>query len=166
MQLINSGFNEDIEQLIDEAELSERQQQRLEREFARDYHLITRDDRLEEIARDIVAHFMGRGQKGKAMIVSIDKATAVRMYDKVQKHWKRYLEDLRVRLRASASDTPERQALQEHIAYMETTDMAVVVSQSQNEIEDFRQRGLDILPHRRRMMKERLEDKFKKDDDP
>ena len=71
--------------------MSERQQQRLEREFARDYHLISRDDRLEEIARDIVAHFMGRGQKGKAMVVSIDKATAVRMYDKLQKHWKGYL---------------------------------------------------------------------------
>lgn len=166
LQLINSGFNEDIEQLIDEAELSERQQQRLEREFARDYHLITRDDRLEEIARDIVAHFMGRGLKGKAMVVSIDKASAVRMYDKVQKHWKRYLEDLRDRLRSSSSDTPEWLALQKNIAYMEATDMAVVVSQSQNEIDDFRQRGLDILTHRRRMMREDLETKFKKDDDP
>src|SRR5579863_5436180 len=166
LQLINSGFNEDIEQLIDEAELSERQQQRLEREFARDYHLITRDDRLEEIARDIVAHFMGRGQKGKAMVVSIDKATAVRMYDKVQKHWKRYLEDLRNRLRGYTNGTPEWQALQKRIAYMETTAMAVVVSQSQNEIDDFRQRGLDILPHRRRMIRDDLETKFKKDDDP
>src|SRR5579863_3037634 len=166
LQLINPDFNEDIEQLIDEAELSEGQQQRLEREFARDYHLITRDDRLEEIARDIVAHFIGRGQMGKAMVVSIDKATAVRMYDKVQKHWKRSLEDSRVQLRGYTNGTPEWQALQKRIAYMETTAMAVVVSQSQNEIDDFRKRGLDILAHRKRMIREDLETHFKKDDDP
>src|SRR6266568_4882293 len=166
LQLINPDFNEDIEQLIDEAELSEAQQQRLEREFARDYHLITRDDRLEEIARDIVAHFMGRGQMGKAMVVSIDKASAVRMYDKVQKHWQRYLEDSRQQLRTFASDTPEWQALQKRIAYMETTDMAVVVSQSQNEIDDFRKKGLDILTHRRRTIQQDLETNFKNEHDP
>jgi len=165
LQLINPDFNEDIEQLIDEAELSEAQQQRLEREFARDYHLITRDDRLEEIARDIVAHFMGRGQMGKAMVVSIDKASAVRMYDKVQKHWQRYLEDSRQQLRTYASDTPEWQALQKRIAYMETTDMAVVVSQSQNEIDDFRKKGLDILTHRRRTIQQDLETNFKNEHD-
>jgi len=166
LQLINPDFNQDIEQLIDEAELSEGQQQRLEREFARDYHLITRDDRLEEITRDIVAHFMGRGQMGKAMVVSIDKATAVRMYDKVRKHWKRYLDDLREQLRGYASDTPAWHLLQERIAYMQATDIAVVVSQSQNEIDDFRKKGLDILTHRRRMMQEDLETRFKKDSDP
>ncbi|MCE2414602.1 hypothetical protein J4G07_11395 [Candidatus Poribacteria bacterium] len=60
----------------------------LEYEFAREYHLITREDRLETIAKDIVAHFMGRGYQGKGMVISIDKATAVKMFDKVQNHWK------------------------------------------------------------------------------
>ena len=46
------------------------------------------------------------------------------------------------------------------------TDMAVVVSQSQNEIEEFQKRGLDIAIHRKRMVKEDLETKFKKNDDP
>ena len=31
---------------------------------------------------------------GKAMVVCIDKATAVRMYDKVRKHWKVFLDAL------------------------------------------------------------------------
>ena len=44
--------------------------------------------------------------------------------------------------------------------------MAVVVSQSQNEIDDMRQKGLDIRPHRRRMVKEDLDQKFKDEDDP
>src|SRR5262249_8118858 len=138
LQLTNVSLNEDIEQLIEGAELNEGQQKRLEREFAREYQLISRDDRLEKIAQDIVAHFMGRGQTGKSMVISIDKATAVRMYNKVQKYWKLYLADLK---RQHDSGHPD---LQEKIDYMESTDMAVVVSPSQNEIDDFRKKGLDI----------------------
>jgi type I restriction enzyme R subunit len=141
LQLTNADFNEDMERLIEDAELNEAQEKRLEREFAREYHLITRDDRLEKIAGDIVAHFMERGQMGKAMVISIDKATAVRTYDKVQKYWKLYLDGLTKRLLGYTMDEPERQALQEKIAYMEATDMAVVVSQSQNEVDDFRKKG-------------------------
>ena len=59
----------------------------LARRFAKQYHLITRDDRLDKVAADLVRHFSARGYRGKAMFVSIDKATAVRMYDKVQRHW-------------------------------------------------------------------------------
>lgn len=44
--------------------------------------------------------------------------------------------------------------------------MAVVVSSSQNEVEAFRQKGLDILPHRKRMVTEDLDTKFKDPDDP
>ena len=49
--------------------------------------MITRDDRLETVAKDIVQHFLGRGFQGKAMVVSIDKATALRMHDKVKQAW-------------------------------------------------------------------------------
>ena len=49
---------------------------------------------------------------------------------------------------------------------MRSVDMAVVVSQGQNEIDDLKQKGLDILPHRERMLKEDLETKFKDPDDP
>ena len=166
LQLTNANLNEDMEQLIEDAELNEGQQKRLEREFAREYQLITRDERLEKVAEDIVAHFMERGEMGKAMVISIDKATAVRMYDKVQTYWKRYLEKLSSQLAGYTKDEPERQLLQEKIAFMESTDMAVVVSQSQNEIDDFRKKGLDILTHRRRMLKEDLETRFKQAVDP
>jgi len=165
LQLTNVDFNEDMEQLIEDAELNESQEKRLEREFAREYHLITRDDRLERIAGDIVAHFMERGQMGKAMVISIDKATAVRMYDRVQKYWKLYLDGLKKRLQGYTEAEPGRLALQDRIAYMQATDMAVVVSQSQNEVDDFRKKGIDIAPHRRRMVREDLEQKFKDEND-
>ena len=159
LQLTNQDLNTEMEQLLEEAELNEEQEKKLEREFAREYHLITRDDRLEKIGEDIVAHFMGRGYTGKAMVISIDKAAAVRMYDKVQKYWRQYLQGLREQLREA--DIVEAEKLRAKIAFMEETDMAVVVSQSQNEIEDFKNKGLDIATHRRRMVKEDLDEKFK-----
>jgi type I restriction enzyme R subunit len=162
--LTNQNLNEDIEKLLEEAELDEEQERKLEREFSREYQLVTRDDRLEKIAKDIVEHFMGRGQEGKAMVVCIDKATAVRMYDKVQKYWKQYLADLEDKL--AVSSVQESDALRDKVRYMKETDMAVVVSQSQNEIEEMRKKGLDIKPHRKRMVKEDLDEKFKNPGNP
>ncbi len=164
LQLINPDLNADISRALEDAELDEAQESALEREFAREYQLITRDDRLEKIAEDLVLHFMGRGQRGKAMVVSIDKATAVRMYDKVRKYWQIQLAYLRAE--PETGDSAEREDLKARIAYMEETDMAVVVSQSQNEIEDIKKKGADITPHRQRMNKEDLETKFKDADDP
>ncbi len=164
LQLSNEALNEDLNRVIDEAMLDEAQEQKLQREFNREYQLITREERLEKVAEDVVRHFMGRGQRGKAMVVSIDKATAVRMYDKVQQYWLKYLEDLREQLEGSSGE--ERESLREKISYMEQTDMAVVVSQSQNEVEDMAKKGLDIAPHRERMVREDLETKFKDPKDP
>ena len=165
VQLDNEDLNEEVRGIIEDAALDEAQENRVEREFARQYHLITRDERLETIAADIVSHFMERGYRGKAMVISIDKATAVKMYDKVQKHWGHYLEGLRTALRDTATDS-EQNSLQRGIRYMEETDMAVVVSQSQNEIADLREKGVDILSHRERMNSKDLDTKFKDPEDP
>lgn len=84
LQLTNENLNEDMEDLLDAAALDPEQERLLERQFAREYQLITREDRLETVADDLVKHFTGRGYRGKAMMVCVDKATAVRMYEKVQ----------------------------------------------------------------------------------
>lgn len=165
LQLTNKDLNDDIQNVIEEAMLDEEQEKKLEREFSREYHLITRDDRLEKIAEDIVAHFMGRGYSGKAMVISIDKATTVKMYDKVKKFWGKYLDELRIKFN-TAIDDKQKEELQEKINFMQETDMAVVVSQSQNEIQDFRDKGLDIATHRRRMITEEMDVKFKDPKDP
>lgn len=165
LQLTNEDFDEDMQRLLDEAELSEEQEKLLERQFAKQYHLITREDRLERVAQDIVEHFMNRGYQGKAMVVSIDKVTAVRTYDKVKKHWQQMIDFLEVRLQGDIEPN-QRQDLEEQFAYMKSTDMAVIISQSQNEVDDFRQKGLDIWPHRERMVNEDMEEKFKRSEDP
>lgn len=164
LQLTNKDLNRDMEKLLESAELDEDQEKKLEREFAREYHLITRDERLDKIAEDVVTHFVGRGYRGKGMFIAIDKMTAVRMYNKVQAAWAKRIAELKKKL-AHTKET-ERDWLTNQIAYMESTDMAVVVSQAQNEVADFKEKGLDILPHRLRMMKDDLETKFKDPDDP
>lgn len=164
LQLINENLNEDIQNIIDSADLSEEAEKKLEREFAREYHLITRDDRLETIAEDIVKHFMNRGEMGKAMVVSIDRFTAVKMYDKVQKYWKKYMDELQKQF--AKCELEEAAELEKKLEYMKETDMAVVVSSSQNEVEAFQKKGLDILSHRKRMVTEDLDTKFKDPNDP
>ncbi|MGD0954400.1 MAG: DEAD/DEAH box helicase, partial [Methanotrichaceae archaeon] len=96
------------------------------------------------------------------MVISIDKATAVKMYDRVRKHWEEHLEVIRT----DAARNPQDSELQEKLQFMESTDMAVVISPSQNEVEHFQEKGLDILPHRRRMVKEDLDEKFKDPNNP
>jgi len=158
-------FANGFEEILDEAMLDSRQEEKLSREFNKEYQIITRDDRLEKIAKDIVSHFISRGYQGKGMVVSIDKPTAVRMYDKVQKYWKRYIEDLEEKLENSKDDF-EREMIEKKIQYMRETDMAVVVSGEQNEIGKFKKLGLDILTHRERINKEDLDEKFKDPKNP
>ena len=164
LQLVNERLNEEMEQLLEDAELDETQEKKLEREFAREYHLITRDDRLDAIAKDLVEHFTGRGFQGKAMMICIDKATAVRMYDKVKRCWRRKISALEEECAFLKEEA--KNDLETRIAWMRETDMAVVVSQGQNEIGDMADKGLDIRPHRKRMLEEDLDKRFKNPEDP
>lgn len=164
LQLINEDLNDDLNRVIEDALLDDEQEARLEREFLREYHLITREERLDKIAEDIVSHYMNRGYMGKALVVSIDKMTAVKMYFKVKNEWKKYLAKLKAEL-ATASDN-EAKALQIRISYMEETDIAVVISSSQNEVDDFRKKDIDILPIRKRIQNETLDEHFKDAENP
>ncbi|MGK2906443.1 MAG: type I restriction endonuclease subunit R [Desulfuromonadales bacterium] len=165
LQLTNEQLNDDMERLLEETELDEAQERKLEREFSREYHLITRDERLETIAGDLVQHFVGREQRGKAMFIAIDKLTAVRMYEKVQSRWQREITHLRDELAAARTEA-RKQRLGATLTYMEETDMAAVVSQAQNELNLFQEKGIDFRPHRERMLKQDLEKKFKAAEDP
>jgi len=163
LQLTNEHLNEELEELLDEAMLNEAQEEKLEREFRQEYHLITRQDRLEAIAEDLVQHFLDRGYMGKGMMICIDRYTTVRMYDLVQEEWQR--EKRRVKRELHSAEGMEKDRLLERLHFLDETDMAVVISKSQNEIKDFEQEGLDIRPHRMRLENEPLDEKFKDPDD-
>jgi type I restriction enzyme R subunit len=164
LQIVNDDFADELTELLEEAELDDDAEGRLARRFGREYVLITRPERLRTVARDLVRHFVGRGFAGKAMYVGIDKAAAVRMYDEVQVAWAEHVAELRAQ--HDALPELERPWLASRIELMETTDMAVVVSQGQNEIKDLADKGLDIRPHRERMNREDLAEDFKSPDHP
>jgi type I restriction enzyme R subunit len=172
LRLENPNLNEDIYNLIEAAGLDDEQEKRLARELGRPYQLLTRDDRLDVIAKDIVQHFLGRGFQGKAMVVSIDKATALRMYDKVRGCWnaeKQRVEQELARMTqyaATAAHQDRIRDLRARLDVIRTTDLALIVSPGQNEIEQLRKLGLDIALHRERMNKEALDEKFKEPTDP
>nr|WP_272499308.1 type I restriction endonuclease subunit R [Gordonia hongkongensis] len=164
LQLTNAEFAEELDALLEEAELDEDAEGALARRFGKQYTLLTRPERLRTLAKDLVAHFAGRGFSGKAMYVGLDKAAAVRMYGLVQVAWNEQITDLK--RQHDALPELERPWLASRIKLMETTDMAVVVSQSQNELKMLDDLGLDIRPHRERMNREDLAEKFKDPNDP
>ena len=181
LQLVNPDLNEDIYRLIEDADLDTDQEAKLEKVLGRQYHLITRDDRLEAVAQDIVQHFLGRGFVGKAMVVSIDKATALRMHEKVKVHWAAESARVQTELGELAYQprggemTPEQARrdlrmaeLKQRLDVLTSTDMAVIVSPGQNEIQQMQTLGLDIEPHRKRMNESQpgLDEKFKDTEDP
>ena len=158
------ALRDDLDALLDAAMLDDEQEKKLQREFARQYHLITRDDRLDQIAADLARHFAARGYLGKAMFVAIDKATAVRMHGKFRVQWAALLAEQQRRLAATPPEA--RGAMAERLEWMQALDCAVVVSQGQNEVAELKAKRLDILPHRKRLQDEDLEAKFKNPSDP
>jgi len=168
LQLVNPDLNDDIYNLIETAELDPEQEAKLERELSRQYHILTRDDRLETVAQDIVRHFLGRGFVGKAMVVSIDKATALKLPAKLRKYWAAERDRVSKELARYDLAAEARDELSKRLDVLNTTDMALIVSPGQNEIEQMRRHGVDIVPHRKRMNDSQppLDEKFKDPDDP
>jgi type I restriction enzyme R subunit len=166
LKLTNPRFDEDLTDIVEGADLDPEQERKLARLLGQQYELITREDRLDRVGKDIVNHFLGRGFPGKAMVVSIDKATAVRTYLKVQAAWEARLKRNEARLASAKLTADERDLLEQETAFMRSSDMAVVISQSQNEVAEMAERGIDIKPIRKRIVEEDLEGRFKDAQDP
>lgn len=145
------GLNEKIADKLAELEIDDVDvQQRLERELKRDYHIITCSNRLGQIAEDFVQHYVNGWESGKAMLVCIDKITCVRMHKLIEFYWQQHLFRLEKRL-PLCTDEQEEIWLQRQIDWMKETQIAVVVSEEQGEVDKFKQWDLDITPHRRLM---------------
>jgi type I restriction enzyme, R subunit len=142
-------LNERIAEKLEELETDDIDvQQRLERELKRDYHIITADKRLDQLARDFVQHYAAAWETGKAMLICIDKVTCVRMYNRITTYWKERIAELESE-RSSCPDELEEVYLKRQIEWMRDTRTAVVVSEEQGEVEKFRKWDLDITMHRK-----------------
>jgi type I restriction enzyme R subunit len=150
MQVQNEDLSDEFYQILEDENLDDAAQEKLEKRFATEMQVITRDDRLETIAKDIVHHFPRRGYLGKGMVIAVDKFTAVKMFDKVQWHWKAEIKALVGNIAQTKNDV-ERQRLKKILEWMRRVEMAVIISEEAGEEQKFDDRKLDIKPHRDRM---------------
>ncbi|WP_417239155.1 type I restriction endonuclease subunit R [Celeribacter halophilus] len=151
LKISGSGLNERLAKALAEAEVDDPNvAAKLSDDLKREYHIVTAEPRLKHIAKDFAWHFSTNWESGKAMFVAIDKVTAVRMYNYIQDEWQTRIETLEHEL-GTIIDDQERVQRQMQIAWMRETEMAVVVSDEQNEVKKFKDWGLNIIPHRKRM---------------
>lgn len=159
VEQVNPDLVGDAASILEEENLSEEQKEKLNKEYSTLLQVVRRDDRLEEIAKHIVQHFPyrldvvddeKRRRPMKAMVISIDKFTAVKMFDKVQYHLKEEIKELRKKI-AVEKNTELRARYERAIFFMQETKMAVVISQEGGDKEEekvFAEAGLNIRPHR------------------
>jgi len=161
----NPKLDEKMAEVLEDESIDEDQKKKLTYLFQKNYAVLTAEPRLDAIAKDLVWHFNDRGYQGKAMYVALDKPTAVRMYELVQHYWPLYLSELDQRIK-KATDQQEAQMLARKYNKVAETEICVVVSSEQNEIDKFRKLGLDIAQHRQKMVDRNLEKEFKDPENP
>lgn len=170
VELQNDFLDSDFAEILEEENLTDAEQRRLENHYAKELEVIKRDDRLDAIAQHIVYHFPRRGFRGKGMVISVDKFTAVKMYDKVSYYWKEEIKKLNAQI-TKTKDAAEKLRLKDLVDYMRKVEMAVVISEDGDEEAKFAAEGLSIKPHRDRMNKIDengfdIEDNFKDPNNP
>jgi len=148
--LQNDWLDSDLADIVEDENLNDAETALLENSSSRILEVIKREDRLDKIARDIAHHFPRRGFLGKGMVVSVDKFTAVKMYDKVQHYWKEEKKSLIIE-RNNVATKEERDRLTAILDYMDKVDMAVIISEEADEDVKFKAQGLDVSAHRNKM---------------
>lgn len=164
LHIENPELNEELLEAVAEADLDASQTDKVERELSHGIHVIMAEDRLRSIAKDFVKHYTGIWESGKAMFICVNKVTTVMMYDYVQQYWMEAIAEEEHKLKTMSQQEAMEQ--RRKIDWMKSTEMAVVVSQEQNEIANFEKWGLDIRSHRQKMETRRLDDEFKDPDNP
>lgn len=164
LDLRNPEITDKILDAIENADIDVGQQDKLEAEFAKEIHLLTAEPRLKSIANDFVKHYSDLWTSGKAMFICLNKVTCIRMYNYVQEYWKKEIKVLKEEIKNATQQ--EAQELERKMKWMQETEMAVVISQEQNEIQTFKKWKLDIKYHRVKMEKRELDKEFKDSKNP
>ena len=164
VDLHNPEITEQILDAIEAADLDVDQRDKLEAEFAKEIHILMAKERLRSIAKDFVSHYSDLWTSGKAMFVCLNRITCVRMCNYVQEYWEEEIKKLKAKIKTATQQ--EAQELRRKLKWMQETEMAVVISQEQNEVQTFKEWHLDIKPHREKMEKRELDKEFKDSKNP
>ena len=193
LKIIDPTVNERIEKRIEIARQTatlddpwtDEKEEKLYRELARDYPILTSPTRLNQVAQDLVDHYHQRWRVvenggGKALLVCLDKITCVKMHDLIMAHWQARIAQLEPdvaaeeALYAAQGKAPDLllKLRREQIEWMKATEACVIISQEQGEVAEFKKwtnfkgEPLDIARHREKMVQRNLEQEFKKPDHP
>ncbi|MBW4614149.1 MAG: type I restriction endonuclease subunit R [Desmonostoc vinosum HA7617-LM4] len=158
-------LNQRLATAIEQFDLDAEQEQAVRHRLGGEYLILTAEKRLDRIAQDLVAHYTQRWQTGKAMLVCLDKITAVRMHGLIDKYWKQTIQAQK-QLVKQAADEQEEVEHQQHLQWLQSTEYLVVISEAQNEVKTFKDWGLDIIPHRQIIKSRNLEEEFKNEKHP
>ncbi len=176
LRLVDPDLNKRIEERIDAAradgELTVEQEEKLYRELAREYPVLTSDTHLNDVAADFVEHYHQRwrlmeaptkqgepikyGGNAKAMLVCIDKVTCAKMAARIKTLWLNKQLELQGKLhkeeavyaKAGKPEPPFVLRLRAQIAWMANTLIHPVFSPEQNEVKDFEAEGIKVRPLR------------------
>ncbi|MDR0736951.1 MAG: type I restriction endonuclease subunit R [Zoogloeaceae bacterium] len=193
LKIVDARVSERIRQHIEAARQAatlddpwtDEKEDKLYRDLARDYPILTSPTRLAKVADDFVEHYHQRWRVvenggGKALMVCLDKITCVKMHDLIAAKWKEKADRLHQAVLAeemlftdkNKPYTPLLKQRRAQVAWMLDTEICVVVSPEQGEVAEFakwrnfRGEPLDIRPHREKMARRNLEKEFKKADNP
>jgi type I restriction enzyme, R subunit len=159
---INEDLVGDAAQILEDENLTDEQKKTLDREYSTLLQVVRREDRIQEIAKHIVQHYPYRldvvdehknRKPMKAMVVCIDKFTAVRMYEFVQQAQKEEIKELRKKI-VKVRNPEVKERYKKALVFMDETRMSAVVSEEGTEKEEkekFEKEGLNITPHRKLM---------------
>lgn len=148
LKIVHNDINEKIAGKIEQLEVEDEHRSSLERQLGTDYQVLTAKERLQTIAEDFVNHYSNQWQNGKAMFVCIDKLTTVKMFNLIQPLWEEKIKETERAIKNSP-DEQEEIFLRNKLEWLKETQFAVVVSEEQNEVQKFRDWGLEITEHRK-----------------
>ena len=129
LSIKNPEINDELLQAVEDADLDPDQVDKVKGQLSHGIHIMMSEPRLCAIARDFVAHYTGIWESGKAMFICVNKVTCVMMYNYVQEEWARAIAREKDKLKSMGQQEALEQ--QRKIAWMESTEMAVVISQEQ-----------------------------------
>lgn len=170
LKLENPEIDEKLLEIIEQAEndedsdYDEKDIENLKNQIKKELHIICSEERLRKIAKDFVDHYSELWLNGKAMFVSVDKITAVRMYNYVQEYWQLKIAELEKELKDL--DQQEFLEAKHKIEWMKETVMRVVISTQKGDDERFKKFGLDLSTHIKAMENNELDKDFKDEDNP
>lgn len=164
------GLNEELLEAVEQEDLDPKDAQRVADAIKSKVMVFMAPERIKLIAKDFVRDYVSKWRSGKAMVVSVNKIAAYRIWKAVEEEWQAYTDELDAKLQDSkktARMSAERlQELTDKVAWMKETRMELVISHEQGDIEYFKKFGIDIKPYKEHVRHLELEKDFKKAKDP